>query len=85
MGKVVIPPQFDNVIAFSDSFAVVYTGGAPFYIDRQGRTKIGKRYKEVTPFVQGLAAVSLDDQHVAYINKSGKTVFDYYRRPLGSQ
>lgn len=85
MGRMVIRPQFENVIAFSDSFAVVYTGGAPSYIDRQGRTKIGKHFKEVTPFVHGLAAVSLDDRHIAYINKSGKTVFDYYRRPLRSQ
>jgi hypothetical protein len=85
MGKIVIRPQFENVIGFSDSFAIVYSGGTPSYIDRQGHKKIGKSFKEVTPFVHGLAAVLLDDRHVAYINKSGKHVFDYYRSPLRSQ
>ena len=85
MGKIVIRPQFEKVIGFSDSFAIVYSGGTPSYIDRQGHKKIDKSFKEVTPFVHGLAAVLLDDRHVAYINKSGKHVFDYYRSPLRSQ
>jgi hypothetical protein len=48
--------------------------------DRSGRTKIAGPFREATPFVHGLAAVLLTDKHVAYIDRTGKTVFDYFRR-----
>ncbi len=80
-GKTVILPRFEQVESFSDSLAIAYRRGRPFYIDRTGRTKIAVRFQEATPFVHGLAAVLLSETHVAYIDHSGKIVFDYFRRP----
>lgn len=79
-GLLTIPPRFEGVEAFSDSLAIAYVRGRPSYIDRSGRTKIAGPFREATPFVHGLAAVLLNDKHVAYIDHTGKTVFDYYRR-----
>ena len=79
-GLLKIPPQFAGVEAFSDSLAIAYVGGQAIYIDRNGRTKIGGPFREATPFVRGLAAVLLSDKHVAYIDHTGKTVFDYFRQ-----
>jgi len=78
-GVFVIPPQFEDVESFADSLAIVHHQDAIFYIDRQGQTVISGPYLEATPFVHGLAAVRLTDRHVSYINKSGVTVFDYFR------
>jgi hypothetical protein len=75
-----IPPRFEGVEAFSDSLAIVYVRRRSSYIDRSGRTKIAGPFREATPFVHGLAAVLLNDKHVAYIDHTGKTVFDYFRR-----
>ena len=75
-----IAPRFEGVEAFSDSLAIAYIRGQSIYIDQNGRTKISGPFREATPFVQGLAAVLLNDKHVAYINHSGKIVFEYFRR-----
>ena len=72
-------PQFEEVEPFSDSLAIAYKGGRPFCIGRQGQTTISGAFREATPFVHGLAAVLLTDEHVVYIDKSGATVFDYFR------
>lgn len=79
-GAVVIPPRFDKTTDFSDSLALVIAGGKSSYIDRAGRVTLGGPFREATPFVHGLAAILLSENHVAYIDKSGKHVFDYHRR-----
>lgn len=79
-GRLTIPPRFEGVEAFSDSLAIAYNRGRSFYIDLNGRTKIAGPFRESTPFVHGLAAVLLTEKHVAYIDHTGKTVFDYFRR-----
>jgi len=79
-GRITIAPRFPQVESFSDSLAIVHAGAKFFYIDRTGRTAIAGPFREVTPFVNGLAAVLLSDKHVAYIDHSGKTVFDYMRQ-----
>jgi WG containing repeat len=78
-GIVTIPPQFDDVEPFSDSLALVHKDQKPLYIDRGGRTQIAGAFREATSFVHGLAAVLIDAKHVAYIDHSGKIVFDYFR------
>jgi hypothetical protein len=78
-GALTISPRFETVEPFSDSLAIAYNSGRPFYIDRGGRTKLAGPFQEATPFVHGLAAVLLTEKHVAYINQTGKTVFDYFR------
>jgi hypothetical protein len=79
-GLLKIPPRFEGVEAFSDSLAIAYVRGQSFYIDRNGQTRIAGPFREATPFVYGLAAVLLSDKHVAYIDHTGETVFDYFRR-----
>ena len=79
-GLLTIPPRFEGVEAFSDSLAIAYVHGRSSYIDRNGRTKIAGPFREATPFVHGLAAVLLSEKHVAYIDHTGKTVFEYFRR-----
>ena len=78
-GQVVIAPKFEEVEAFSDSMALAYRDHHPFYIDRSGQTRIPGPFLEATPFVDGLAAVLLSQTRVAYINHSGKIVFEYTR------
>lgn len=79
-GTVAIPARFESVDSFSDSLAIAYRDSRPFFIDREGRTALAGSYQEATPFVHGLAAVLLARNRVAYINRSGKTVFQYVRR-----
>ena len=78
-GRFAIEPQFEEVEPFSDSLAVAYKNGRSFYIDRDGHTKIRGPFREATPFVNGLAAVLRTEKHVAYIDHSGQTVFEYFR------
>ena len=78
-GALVIEPGFDSVEPFSESFSLVNSDKRQFFIDRSGRVAIQGPFREATPFVQGLASILLDEKHVAYINKSGKTVFEYSR------
>ena len=79
-GVFTIPPRFEAVEPFSDSLALAYRSGRASYIDRKGRTKIAGPFREATPFVHGLAAVLLTERRVAYIDQTGKTVFEYSRR-----
>jgi WG containing repeat len=78
-GVLAIPARFEDVDSFSDSLAIVYEQGKASYIDRDGNTEIPGPFAEATPFVHGLAAVLLTQKHVAYIDHTGKIVFDYFR------
>ncbi|MBS1859089.1 MAG: WG repeat-containing protein [Acidobacteria bacterium] len=78
-GRLTVPPQFEGVEPFSDSLAIARRRGKVFFVDRSGRTAINGPFQEATPFVHGIAAVLLSEKHVAYIDHSGKTVFDYFR------
>ena len=85
-GAVVIPPRFDQVEDFSDSLAIAYEKERPSYIDSKGNVAIAGPFLEATPFVHGLAAVRrAGENQVEYINRAGKTVFKYTRRPLGDR
>jgi hypothetical protein len=37
-------------------------------------------FREATPFVHGLAAVPLTEKLVAYVDRNGKTIFEYFRQ-----
>ncbi len=87
-GTIVISPRFTEVEPFSDSFAVAtVTKGEnkqSFYVDRQGNPRFRRDYLELSPFVQGLAAVRTGPHHILYIDHSGRTVFEYDRKPWGN-
>jgi len=78
-GQQMFPPRFAVISKpFSEGLAPAMIGTIPrwIYIDRDGATKIGRRFIEASSFSEGLAVVSLEsvgDQ--AYIDKFGRIVF----------
>lgn len=84
-GETAIEPRFEDVSSFSDSLALVRQGDERFYVDTEGNTVISGPFLEATSFVHGLAAVRYTDRHVAYIDKTGATVFDYFLDPPMSE
>lgn len=79
-GQLVIPPRFSWAERFSDSLAIAMDGETRFYIDRYGRVAIAGPFLEITRFVHGIAAVRYTEKRVAYIDKTGKVVFEYFRQ-----
>lgn len=85
-GKVVIPPQFDEVHGFSEGVALVMRNHKKFFIDQSGRILFEARFDIVNNFSEGVAAVNIGETRVAhigiidkpgkwgYIDKSGKLV-----------
>jgi hypothetical protein len=62
---------------FSEGRAVVGGVGQLSYIDKRGRVALAGPYLEATAFVQGLAAVRVSEEEVAYITPAGRVVFRY--------
>jgi len=81
-GKITIQPSFKEIEPFSDSMALIYQQAGASYIDRSGRIQIRGPFRQATSFVNGLAAVLVGEGHVAYIDYSGKTVFEYSPRRI---
>jgi hypothetical protein len=94
-GGYAIKPQFDRAESFSDGFAVVSNDYGPFwYIDHEGQSAISTKFMLAGSFVKGLAHVKLfppgvitgnsfdeskDQDRFAYIDRSGKPIFQYQR------
>lgn len=62
---------------FSEGRAVVGAEGRLSYIDKRGKVVLAGPYLEATAFVQGLAAVRVSREEVAYITPVGRVVFRY--------
>jgi len=88
-GKEVIAPEFDIVNDFSEGIAAVNIGqvrnsiglianpGKWGYIDKTGKLVIPMKFTHAEDFSEGLAAANLGDaDHGAFIDHTGKTVFD---------
>jgi len=77
-GKFVIPPRFafDFVSSFSEGTAAVCLPGMHCgYIDKQGVFVIPPKYQEATPFSEGLAWVSPENEEDDYyIDRRGRRV-----------
>ena len=78
-GKYLVEPHYDFAEPFSDSLAVVVEDGEIAYIDPSGTVALTGPFLQATSFVHGLAAVALSETRVAYINKLGGIVFEYFR------
>lgn len=72
-GRLVIPPQFDYALDFSEDLAPVTTNDGWGYIDKSGKYIITTQCVWVSYFSEGLAVVELGDKF-GYINKSGKYI-----------
>ena len=77
-GKEVIPCKYDSTYHFCEGLAV-RLDGKKGCIDKTGKEVIPCKYDDIYDFSEGLAEVSLDDSHLAWIDKKGKevVVFDH--------
>lgn len=76
-GRVVIKPQFDGALPFTEGLAAVSLGKRWGFIDSSGRVIVPLRYYAVAPFSDGLAAVTLADgasRQCGYIDRTGQFV-----------
>ncbi|MGI8641781.1 MAG: WG repeat-containing protein [Pyrinomonadaceae bacterium] len=75
-GEVVIQPQFEYPLPFSEGLAVAcINGGKCGYIDETGRFVINPQFNSALRFSEGLAAVISEDR-LGYIDKTGKYVIN---------
>jgi hypothetical protein len=58
-GRVIIKPQFDGALPFTEGLAAVSTGNKWGFIDASGKTIIPMSYRAVSHFSDGLSAVTL--------------------------
>jgi DNA-binding transcriptional regulator/RsmH inhibitor MraZ len=72
-GRLVIPPQYNNIQAFSEGLAAVSLEGKYGYIDRSGKMVIPPQFTDAAPFSEGLAGAHKEKQG-GYIDKSGHLV-----------
>lgn len=75
VGQMVIQPQFNQVMNFSEGLAAVYQNHYWHYIDTSGKVVIAttQRSGNARPFSEGLAAVLFDNRY-GYIDKKGEVV-----------
>ena len=69
-GKIVIPPQFEGGLAFSEGLANVKIGTKFGYIDKSGKFIINPQFETAGKFSGGTACISIDGKY-GYINISG--------------
>lgn len=75
-GKVVIEPQFESALPFSEGLACVYSCGAWGYIDPDGQFVIEPRFKYPNSFSDGLAGVPIREGEWGFIDPSGDLVIE---------
>jgi hypothetical protein len=75
MGKVVIEPQYDYALDFSEGLVAVRRNGKWGFIDKTGKVVIKLQYDFVSGFSEGLAVVQ-NGRKWRYIDPSGKTIIE---------
>ncbi len=75
-GKVLFPPRFTEVGAFSDGLAQVREGELWGYVSEDGTQPIAAAFEESLPFSEGLAAVRREGKW-GYIDARGQTVLPF--------
>ena len=60
-GTIVINPQFDNALLFSEGLAAASIGDKWGFIDKTGSVVINPQFEDAYPFSEGLAAVRIGD------------------------
>jgi hypothetical protein len=74
-GRVVIKPQFDDALRFSEELAKVKVGRKFGFIDKTGKVAIEAKFDAVWRFCEGLAAVNLGGTWKGYRIEGGKWGF----------
>lgn len=94
-GRLVVPVQFDGALRFREGLAGVCKDGLCGFVGVSGRLEIPMRFTRVRSFHDGFAAVQWpvaggaagggagggQDEHVGYIDRRGKVV---YQAPRGA-
>jgi hypothetical protein len=77
-GRIVIKPQFDGALPFTEGVAAVSLDRKWGFIDAAGEVVVPLSYYAVSPFSDGLAAVTIQDGRTArpcgYIDHTGQFV-----------
>lgn len=73
-GWIVIKPQFEEAMDFSEGLAAVRIGDKYGYIDTRGKMVIKAQFDEVHGFSQGLARIRIGGKY-GYIDRKGKYVW----------
>ena len=77
----VIPPQFDEAMNFSEGLAAVKISGKWGFIDKSWKYVVPLgNYKWVKQFQNGLSRVGFTDDSWGYIDRSGKTIWKSAKR-----
>lgn len=74
-GKVVIPPQFENTMGFSEGVAATRIDGKYGYIDVEGNWVIKPQFDFTYKFSEGLAMVRVG-KLFGWIDRAGKMVIE---------
>jgi len=73
-GRIIIPPEFDNVLPFSFNLAAVEVNNHWSYIDKKGKTKTSSLYRDAFPFIDAKGLV-VTDSFNAIIDTSDHILF----------
>ena len=77
-GRVVIKPQYDGALPFTEGLAAVSVGKKWGFIDSSGKVIVPLSYRAVSTFSDGVAAVTLEADNplypCGYIDHTGKFV-----------
>jgi hypothetical protein len=74
-GSLVIEPQFNGALAFTEGLAPVKVDNLYGYIDKTGNIVIEPQYKRAYSFSEGLAAVKIENKY-GFINEQGELVIE---------
>jgi len=74
--KPVIEKEFDEALAFTESFAPVKLNGKYGYIDKSGKQLTEFKYDDADGFKKGMARVFLNEKGT-YIDTTGKELFPF--------
>ena len=72
-GNMIIPPQFDRAMSFTEGLGRVAIGDKQGYINETGDVVIPLQYAEAYPFSENLAGAKIENKF-GFIDKSGEFV-----------